>query len=102
MRDLAVVRAAADVAELARDALPLRAVGCVRAGDRVGHLVQQDLVNLVVVEIGGEVAGDGDAAVGVVAEARPPLRVIEASAASRDRSRTTSCLARAEGRDAAE
>lgn len=78
MSDLTIVRATTDVAELARNALPLWAVGGLSASDRMGYLVQQNLMNLVVVELGGEVARNGDASIGVVAKACPPLRVIEA------------------------
>jgi len=54
--DFAVVGAPTNIAEFASDVLPLRAVGCVWAGDRVRYLVQQNLVNLVVVELGREIA----------------------------------------------
>ena len=47
------------------------------AGKRVGDLVQQHLVNLIVVEACGQVAGHGDAPLGVVAQARATLRMVE-------------------------
>jgi hypothetical protein len=48
-----------------------------RAGHRVRDLVQQDLVDLVVVVPRSQVPGDGDAPVGVVAQARALLGVVE-------------------------
>jgi hypothetical protein len=56
VRNLAVVGAPAHIAELASYALPFGPVCCVCAGDCVCDLVQQDLVNLVVIKLRGEIA----------------------------------------------
>src|SRR6185312_11101237 len=78
VRDRSVVQSLALVAELCGHTLPFRSVPRVRPRDRVRDLVQQHLVDLVVLVAAGEVARDTDAAVGVVAEPRPRLRVVEA------------------------
>lgn len=75
--DFAVVRAAADIPELGGDATPAGAVPGLRPGNRVRHLVEEDLMNLVVLKLRGEVARHSDAVICEVALPRPPLCVIE-------------------------
>ena len=59
-----------DVAELGRDPAPPGTVPGARTGERVGDLVQQHLVDLVVVVAAGEVPRHRDALRRVVAQAR--------------------------------
>lgn len=82
MRNLSLVRASTDVSQIAGDLLPLRAVGSCGARERVGDLMQQHLVDLVVLEFLGKILRDGDPALRVIAQARPALRIVEAKAPS--------------------
>lgn len=75
--DRSVVRALADIAELARDRLPFRSVRSPHPCDRVGDLVKEHLVNLIVVEPDGEVFRHRDPLVVIVTEPGAGFRRIE-------------------------
>ncbi len=64
---LAVMHAPADIADLLSNALPFRAVRGTVACHRMGDLVQQHLVNLVVIEALSKQTRDGDPLPRVVA-----------------------------------
>lgn len=55
MGDLTVVGAAADVPDVARDALPAATVARLSAGEGVRDFVQQDLVHVIIFEFGRQI-----------------------------------------------
>ena len=75
-----IVGATPVVAEFPSDFFPLRAVTSTGTRNGVGDLVEQHLVDLVVIGAGGKMPRDGDAALLMVALAKPGLRVVELEA----------------------
>jgi hypothetical protein len=65
------------VAEVCRNGLPAGTVASFYSGQRVRHLVQQNLVNLIVFVPSGQVPRYGDSFFGVTAEPRASLGVVE-------------------------
>lgn len=73
----AVMQPRPDVAQVFGDPPPSRAVAGTLAGESMGNLVQQDLMDVIVVISCGEVPGHRDAVSGEIAQACAALGIVE-------------------------